>query len=376
MRRKALDSLVVSGLSAITLGATVLLYRVITSRFSPSETDAFFLAFGVLNVVIAPAYNAISSTLIPALVERATRAPGNISTILGATIVWTAAGSLLATLLVSLVAAQGLSAFGDTARVTADRVQLDLLILGPVVAIQAVGAVFSAANQALGRYWVSAVAGTLQQLVTLAFVSFTLPSSGVEQLPAAFTIGALGYLAFLSATWPWRTYPMALTWRLPTENGLIVRLAIPLFMGSVAQQGALVGLRLFASRLAPGAVTAFDLSYRVSLAIVEVTSSGALAVALTEWSTAIVGGQKAGLWSRFRDTLALVMFAVLPIPVLMHALREPLIEAWLSPAASVGLPAMTAATLAVLLCGVPLEIAGRLYARLLLAHGRNISEPR
>ena len=46
------------------------LYRIVTRRFGPGETDAFFLAFGALNVVIAPLYNAIGSTLVPRIVRR------------------------------------------------------------------------------------------------------------------------------------------------------------------------------------------------------------------------------------------------------------------------------------------------------------------
>ena len=102
-------------------------------------------------------------------------------------------------------------------------------------------------------------------------------------------------------------------------------------MGSIAQQTALVGLRLLASQdLAAGAVTAFDLAYRLVLAIVEVSSSGALAVALTEWSTAVASGEAGSLHTRLRDTLALVLFIVLPIPVLVHALRDLLVHMWLS----------------------------------------------
>jgi peptidoglycan biosynthesis protein MviN/MurJ (putative lipid II flippase) len=371
VRRKALDSLLVSGLSVIALITTLLFYRIITRRFSASDTDAFFLALGLLNVVIAPAYNAISSTLIPALAQRLATPSRDVSTLLGATILWTAVGSLLATALLAAFAADGLQVLGTVLTPsTARLVRTDSLILGPLIAIQAVGAVLSAASQAIGRYWVPAVAAVLQQLVIVVLVSITLPVSGVAQLPLAFTLGTLGYLVFLVALWPWRIFPMALTWRFPAKQAVFARLAVPLLAGSIAQQTALIGLRLFASRLAPGAVTAFDLAYRLALAIVEVSSGGALAVALTEWSTAVASGQRTSLASRFRDTLALIVFVILPIPVIAHALRGPLVGLWLSGTSNPALPAMTAAAMAILLWGVPLEISARVYARLLLAQGR------
>ena len=112
MRRQAVDSVVVSALSAVALGITLLLYRIVTRGFEPGETDAFFLAFGALNVVVAPLHNAISSTLVPRLVrqraERAGEAPG----LLGAAISWVALGSIVATLLIAIVAADGLRLIG------------------------------------------------------------------------------------------------------------------------------------------------------------------------------------------------------------------------------------------------------------------------
>ena len=373
VRKKALDSAVVSGLSALSLVATLVFYRIITHRFSANDTDAFFLALGLLNLVIAPAYNAISSALIPRLVQRTVRPSSDVSTLLGSTIVWVAIASLLATLLIALFAADGFRLFGTLlSPSTVRKVRTDVLVLGPLIMTQAVGAVLAAASQAIGRYWVPALAATFQQLVTVWLVSVTLPVPGAAQLPAAFTLGALTYLLSLLGLWRWRVYPLVLTWRVPPDLATTTRLAVPLLMGSIAQQTALVGLRLFASRLAPGAVTAFDLAYRLALAIVEVSASGALAVALTEWSSAVAGGRRASLESRLRDTLALVLFVILPIPLLAHALREPVVGLWLSGTSGPGVPAMTATAMAILLWGVPLEVSGRLYARVLLAEGRTV----
>ena len=155
---------------------------------------------------------------------------------------------------------------------------------------------------------------------------------------------------------------MTLALSLHADLSASARLAIPIVCGTVGLQLALLGLRLFAAHLTPGAVTAFDLAYRVSSALVDVSASGALAVVLTQWSAAIAAGEAATLKSRLRDTLALVLFVILPVPIALHVLREPLVQLWLSShAVDAAVKGMTIAALGVLLLGVPLDISGRLY---------------
>ena len=161
-------------------------------------------------------------------------------------------------------------------------------------------------------------------------------------------MGALGYLAFLIATRPRRELPIKLALGVHPDLAIAARLAVPIVCGTVAIQLALLGLRVFAARLTPGAVTAFDLAYRVSSALVDVSASGALAVVLTEWSAAVASGQVSTLRSRLRDTLALVLFVVLPVPIALHALREPLVHLWLSShAVDAAVRGMTIAALSV-----------------------------
>jgi putative peptidoglycan lipid II flippase len=369
MRQKALDSFLVSGLSAAALAATLVLYRLVTNRFSPTDTDAFFLAFGVLSVITGPIYNAISSTLVPRLV-RSVRDKG-VGDLLGPTLWWTMCGSVAATLIVAAFAVEGLGVFGTVlAASTAKLVRLNILVLGPLVVVQAVGAVLGAANQAAGRYWVPVAAGVCQQVLTAVLVGVGLPVATDLRLPLAFTLGAIGYLAFLIGASPWKRLNIYSSLRVPGELKTATRLALPLILGTAALQIGVVGLRLFAART-PGAVTAFDLAYRISSALVEVTSSGVLAVALTEWSVAVMDNQTASLRARLRDTLALALFVVLPFPVVLHSLREPLVRMWLSShAVDPAVATLTIAALGVLLIGVPFDIAGRLYVRVLLAQGR------
>jgi peptidoglycan biosynthesis protein MviN/MurJ (putative lipid II flippase) len=282
----------------------------------------------------------------------------------------TAVGSAVAALGIATLGVEALTLFG-VAPTTARLVSHDVLILGPLVTILAVGAVAGAASQAVGRYWVPAAAVALQQLIVLVFVSLHLPLAEASQLPLGFTVGALGYLAFQVLFWPWGKLPMALSWTALPDLAVVVRAALPLLVGAFAVQVALLGLRVLASQLTVGAVTAFDLAYRLVVAIVEVSASGVLAVVLTEWSGAVASGRVGTLASRLRDTIALVLFVTVPVPVIAHALRSPLIHLWLSTTGGAPvLPSLTITAVAILLAAVPLEISGRLYTRVLLAQGR------
>ena len=188
-------------------------------------------------------------------------------------------------------------------------------------------------------------------------LAFTNRGAGLPHLPDGCKIA--------------RRLPIRLVLAVHPDLSAAVRLAVPIVCGTVAIQLTLLGLRIFAGRLTPGAITAFDLAYRVSSALVDVSASGALAVVLTQWSAAVASGQVSTLRSRLRDTLALVLFVILPIPIALHVLREPLVELWLSShAVDVTLRTMTVAALGVLLFSVPLDISSRLYVRVLVATER------
>ena len=176
MRRQAFDSLVVTALSALALAMTVLLYRAVTRRFDPGDTDAFFLAFAVLNVAIGPLNNAIGSTLVPRIIRHRAERVDELPALLGATVAWVAIGSIIATIFIAVFAADALRLAGTTLPTkTGELFDQDLLILGPVAVFSAVGAVLAAASQAAGRYWVPAAASLCQQVLTVIVVTAGLP---------------------------------------------------------------------------------------------------------------------------------------------------------------------------------------------------------
>ena len=373
MSRRVFDSLAVSALSAVALITTLVLYRAITQRFDASVTDAFFLAYGTLNLLVVPAYTAISSTLVPVFTSSSARNPDTSSELLGSAVCWSAIVGAVAPVLLALLVTAGMKvSWGPLSEASARWVTYDIWVLGPLVVAQTVGAVFTAATLAAGRYWLPSAAGVCQQAIALAVIWLMPVRDGIA-LPMAFTLGALCNLCLLVTAWPWKTSPIAPSLHPPKALLQSARLAFPIVLGTIALQLALVGVRFLAARLPPGTVTAFELAYRIALALVEVSASGVLSVVLTEWSMAVAAGHSAALRSSLRTTLAVVLFAILPAPVLLHALRDPALRVWLSSNASdPNLLGATGTALAVFLIGVPLDIAGRLYVRVLVAQQRTI----
>ena len=256
MRKQALDSLVVSGLSAVSLAATAPVSdHHAPSSPRPTQTPSF--SAGVLNVLIVPAYNAISSTLVPALVRRTALRPGEVPLLLGTALGWSACASLVGTLLVAGLAATGIRLIitGLPAATRPGSWLKNVLILGPLITFQAVGAVIAAASQAAGRYWVPAAAAVCQQGVTTLLVTNWSPC--LE--PGASSAGLYPWSSQLPPVPGWsvavdkrQASRIKPSLRLPPDLIASARLAVPLAAGTVALQLGLVGLRFFAARLAPG----------------------------------------------------------------------------------------------------------------------------
>jgi putative peptidoglycan lipid II flippase len=130
---------------------------------------------------------------------------------------------------------------------------------------------------------------------------------------------------------------------------------------------AIVVTRFLAAQLPAGSVTALDYATRAYAAVMEVVGSGVLLVALTDWSAVYARGDTAELGRRVARTVTLALFALIPVTIVIYAVREPLIALWLGGAAAdAAFRHATAATLGFLVVALPLEMIGRIYVQLLV----------
>jgi putative peptidoglycan lipid II flippase len=179
------------------------------------------------------------------------------------------------------------------------------------------------------------------------------------------------HLAVLVLFWSRTRTAVKLSWTLQSELRTALRLAAPLLIGTAALQVGQSLARFVAAGLGPGSVTALDYAYRVTNAVVEVSSSGVLLVVLSDWSATVVSGDSSALRRKLRNVLLLVMFTLLPVVFVLHALRVPVVTMWLERSGvAPGFIALTAGILGYWLLGIPLDIASRVYARAFLVWQR------
>jgi putative peptidoglycan lipid II flippase len=365
----ARDSGIVTLLNAIALASGLALFAWVAAVFGATEaTDAFFLALTIPMLFIGPVLASVSATLVPALTECRIRRPDRVGAIVGSALVWSVTGAAAAALLTGLLTPWGLAAAGRVLSPTVQHLVLvNVIALLPLVVAQTAATVLAMASNAAGCFWLPPCALIVRQVVTGAAVAALHARLGMLALPVAFSVGAVAQLLVLVALWDHAATPIRPGWQLSDELRRSLRLTVPLLLGTAFLHVAIVVTRLLAAQLPAGSVTALDYATRIYAAVIEVVGSGVLLVTLTDWSAVYARGEIAKLQLRVRRTVTLTLFALVPVVVVLYAVREPLVGLWLG---HTGIdPALrhaTAMTLGYLALGLPLEMIGRIYSQLLV----------
>ncbi len=369
MRRVARDSLVVTSLNTAAQLASFALFATIARLYGADlRTDAFFLALTIPMLFIGPVVNAVRAVYIPIIAECRALHPEAVGRLIGSTLLYVLAISLggvalfaAGAPLVLPLAATGLPPEGRTLVV-----RLTLLLL-PLVVAQALSAVLSASYNAAGRFVLPAAAAGLRHVVALVVIIATASQLGVMALPAGFVAGAAFQLVLLVMWWSSLAFRIEWTFRAVDELRRSLRLALPLILGTVALYLAILVTRYLASWLPPGSVTILDYASRITSAVMEVLTSGVLLVVLSSWANLLHRASTRVLHQRVRQTIVLVLFAVMPVLTILFALRLPAVSVLLGRGRfDASLAGATASVFAILLVGLPLDIVGRVFTRLFL----------
>jgi putative peptidoglycan lipid II flippase len=356
-------------LNAVALASGLALFSWVAARFGATEaTDAFFLALTIPMLFIGPVLASVSATFVPALAECRIRSPNRVGPVVGAALVWSVVLALAAAVLIGVLVPAGLAATGRVFTPSLRQlVLLDVIALLPLVVAQTVSTVLAMASNAAGCFWLPPSALIVRQILTAAAVPVFHGPLGTLALPAAFSAGALAQLVALVVLWRRTAIPIQLGWRATLELRQSLRLSVPILTGMGFLHASIVAMRVLAAQLQPGSVTALDYATRIYSAVIEVMGSGVLLVTLTDWSAVHARGDIGDLHARVRRSVALTLFALVPVVVALYAAREPLIDLWLG-RTNMGpsLRAVTAMTLGYLALGIPLEMIGRMYSQLLI----------
>ena len=363
------SALTVTALNVFSVGLSLLIYPVIARRYTPQETDAFFLALTIPMLFIVPATNAIASVLVPIIVQTQHRRPQAVGEVVGSALahctIWATLAALLVTFGVPWIVRLGVDLLPS---VSIEHVGADLLWLSPLIVLQTSASVLDAALNAMGFFAVPAVAMFVRQAATLATLLAASTAIRSHSLALAFTIGALAHLMVIAAGWRSSSTPFRVTLRLEADVILALRLAVPVLVSTFVLQGGVVASRSLAAGLPAGSITALDFASRISSGLLELMTSGVLIVILGNWSLYAARGELSELRSRLQYTIRVVLFVVLPIATVLYVLRRPAIDLWLSTKGTPGLTPLTSACLGLLLLGLPADVVSRIYVRMFLVY--------
>lgn len=362
------NSLLITVLNGLTLFTSFLLYPIITTYYTPTETDIFFLALTIPLLIIGPLANAVGSVMIPVLAECWARRPKDLETVVGSTLTYTVLVAILGAIVFGIMAPlfQTIGKNWYPPNIM-DHLINNIYWLLPLIALQAATAVLDATANTAGRFWLPASAALFRQAFPFVAIPILQPQLGFLSLPIIFMLAGLLHLSLLLIFWPRDWVCIKVVINIHSDLKKITYLALPTLLSTIILQMGILISRLIASQLGQGSVTALEYANRAAIAITELTTNGVLLVILSDWSHSISLDRGQSLKAKLYKSIKMINFLIIPIVAIIFALRYPLIELWLGNSQlDRGLLSVIAATFGYFLLGIPLDIAARIYVRFFL----------
>jgi putative peptidoglycan lipid II flippase len=323
-----------------------------------AETDAFFLAFALVSFVLNALAGATQHALVPMLIMLdAIRARSLLA------VVQTL--SLLATITTVGLILLGAGSFANVSR-------WFVAALLPFALSAVLASVWTGALYAERRYILAALTPATRSLGVLTILWWFGRASNVYALVWGYSVGEVSRAWLLSRS----LAPPRATWVIDEQakRDLLMFLRTG---GAQVAGSALIALipvidRFTASRLPHGSISLLDYAERVCQVPVGLLMSGFLVVSLAQWSHDAARGDSINLLrmkTRWNSTWVCAV-SVIPI-ALFVVLRHPIARS-LFGRAHLDAHELTVLgnTLGAYLLGVPLLLAGLIYARAFLVLGR------
>jgi putative peptidoglycan lipid II flippase len=338
---------------AVTLGAT-------------AATDAFFLAFAVVTLVLTTVLAAAQHVSVPFFVD----AHHDGRTIFPELATVIAGFSLALLMAAGLLLAIGLP--GADAGEAPLAVRSHYWLLAPYGLLAALAGLSVSALNAVRDFSVPALSPAVRSVIVLAALAITAGTLGVAGVALGYVAGEAGRLSLLAirlqrrGTGPLRFGPIGAIGRAFASRAVVQ------MVGSGAVAAIPLIDRLTAAGLGPGAVSILDYAERLWQVPVGVVTSGFIIVSLAEWSHDVSTRQShAALSASMRRSASLLAGLALPASAAVILLRRPIASVLFGhgafPAEEIG---RLADTLGMLVACTPVYVAGLAYTRGFLAFKR------
>lgn len=370
MRNIAFNSVSVSLANACVHVANYIVIAVIAAFFGASwQTDAFFLALSFPSFFAGAVVSAVGSVFIPVFAECKISRPTVLGRIVGSTLLYVLAATLLIAVFTGLVA-NHLSNSGILGRAPLEFQRLviqQILLLLPVIIIQPLTGVITAFYNSQGTLIYPPLTDAISTFFVLAVIIISRHTLGIYSVPLGFLLGAFLHLMLLLLLWRRFDIRIDWTWKVESELRRSLKLALPLIFGTAALQFGSVITRFLATQLPEGSVTILDYANRIAYGIMELLTSGVLLVILAKWSSDVLMKDADWLRGQVQKVALMVSFVVMPVVGISIALREPLVTLVFQRGNfDFAMTTATASILFFFLLGIPVDSIGRIFVRLFL----------
>jgi putative peptidoglycan lipid II flippase len=288
-----------------------------------SDMDAYLAAATLPQFVIAVLINSLNYVFIPVFVEHRRR--GDLDA------AWRIASTLVT---IGLVLLGGIAVIGmlfaaplqrmlvpgfapETLRLTVALARLSW----PTVLTLGMSTLLAGLYQSHERFGWAAAAPVLGAMITLAGTLLFAPTFGIAAVAAAALGGSLVQLALL-APMVLREPRFRLSLREPPEGvRTVLRLMVPLIVGTLFSRAAILVDRVVASKLATGSLAYLGYANKLVAVIVTVLASGLSVTTLVTMSEHAAGNDAEALRATIASKLRLMWFLVAPVVALLIVLR-------------------------------------------------------
>ena len=349
----------VKAIGALKLAVTAWLFG------TSAELDAYLIAFLIPSFFADVVSAAMSSAMVPALLQLRARKGSEAATSLYQNVLTV---SIVLLAIFAVVLGVGAAAFPGIS----ERVRLTLpmlLILLPAMPVAAVAIGYRAVLHADERFAVAAAAPAVTPLVSILFLLTMTPAWGAHVLAVGTLAGTVLETVLLAIAVKRRGHPIRPRWTgFDPEVGRVLSQCLPVLAGTLILGGSTLVDQAFAISFGEGGISTLNYGTRLTTVLLAVGVAAAGTVFLPFLSNIAATGDTTALWHAFRRSLRFLVIASIPLAGLLIAFSAPIVRMFLQHGA---ISAETASQIARVqqfsLIQIPIAVALTLVIRLTAA---------
>lgn len=321
------STITITAFSALNLVITFGTQLILAKEFGTSlEMDSYLIASTVPTILVGLFQNTMNITFIPAFVEYAKTGKGseawnavsNAMNILGVVAIAVfVVGFALSPQIADIIAPQSPK---ETLTLASQLMRL----LWPIAFFGSVGAMISSIYYAQRRYWIPSLGLSLNVLAILLSVVFLHQRIGIFSAAVGVTLGSIVQLLFLIPGilkgYVFRIFK-------PGDEDFrgILRVIMPLIVGSLFYKATTLYDRFFLSALPQGSISYIGYAYKILTILTLLVSKGLSLSLLPKMSENVVAKNATGLENNLYSGIYAALFVAVPVWIFLTVYRVPII---------------------------------------------------